>query len=102
MIADKSALFSELMNNSETIRSFGVERIGVFGSFVRDTANRNSDIDFIVEFRKGEKNYDNMYALHLYLQSLTQRNIEVVTKESLSPYIGPFILQETEYVSFRN
>ena len=89
---------------TQTHRSVQPRTIGLSRScsLIRDTANRNSDIDFIVEFRKGEKNYDNMYALHLYLQSLTQRNIEVVTKESLSPYIGPSILQETEYVSFRN
>jgi len=102
MITNKSTLFIALENNSKVIKSFGVERIGVFGTFVRNTADSNSDVDFIVEFKSGEKSYDNLFALYHYLEHLTQRKVEVITKESLSPYIGPHILQEVEYVSFRN
>lgn len=99
MVTTKQNLFEELQKNSVAIRSYGVQRLGVFGSFVRNQVKEGSDVDFLVEFEQGQKNYSNLYSLHTLLQSLTQRKIEVVTKEALSPYIGPHILKEVEYVS---
>lgn len=102
MTLNKQLLFNVLSAHSESIRSFGVERIGIFGSFARDTMTEKSDIDVLVEFFSGAKNFNNLFALHEFLQGLTNRKVEVVTKESLSPYIGPKILNEVEYVPFRN
>lgn len=102
MITNKKILFTTLQKNSETIKSFGVERIGVFGSFVRNEADENSDVDFLIEFRQGQKKYSNLFSLHTFLETLTQRKVEVLTRESLSPYIGPYILNEVEYVQIGN
>jgi predicted nucleotidyltransferase len=102
MISSKQILLSELGKNADTFRSLGVERLGIFGSFVRNTMNDQSDVDVLVEFLPGMKSFNNLYAVHSFLQDLTQRKVEIVTKESLSPYIGPRIIQEVEYVPFRN
>ncbi len=102
MITNKKILFTTLQKNSETIKSFGVERIGVFGSFVRNEADENSDVDFLIEFRQGQKKYSNLFSLHTFLETLTQRKVEVLTRESLSPCIGPYILNEVEYVQIGN
>lgn len=102
MLLNKQILFNELAEHADTIRSFGVERLGVFGSFVRNTMTEQSDVDVLVEFSRGTKNFNNIFALHEFLQDLTKRKVEVVTIESLSPYIGPNILNEVEYVPFRN
>ena len=37
--------------------------------------------------------------LNTLLEELMQRRVEIVTTEALSPYIGPHILREVEYVS---
>ena len=84
--------------NREKILSFGVDRLGLFGSFVRNEMNAESDVDFLVEFKKGKKSYDNLFDLHEILSGLTQRKVEVVTKKGLSKYFGHRILEETEYV----
>lgn len=102
MITSKNLLFAELQKNASTIRSYGVERLGVFGSFVRNEVSEKSDVDFLVEFTSGKKTYDNLFSLYTFLESLTERKVEVVTRESLSPYIGPYILKEVEYVSIGN
>lgn len=86
------------MKNKEVILSFGVERIGIFGSFVRNEMNKNSDVDFFVEFKEGCKNYDNFMDLAFFLRELTGREIELVTPDSLSPFIGPEIMKELDYV----
>jgi len=42
--------------------------------------------------------YDNFIQLSFFLEDLFRRRVELVTTESLSPYIGPHIMSEVEYV----
>lgn len=99
MVNSKSELLELLSVNRIQLKEFGITQLGIFGSFVRDEANAESDIDFIVDFRKGEKTLRNLVGLGDYLENLTGRKVELVTRASLSPYIGPKILSSTEYVS---
>ena len=95
----KNDVLRLLAQNGEAIRNLGVERLALFGSFVRDQASAESDVDFLVEFAPGRKTFDSFMGLAIFLEDLLQRRIELVTPESLSPYIGPHILQEAEYAS---
>ena len=88
-----------LRENRKRLQTLGVKKIGLFGSFVRGEQKSASDIDFIVEFETGKKTFDNFMNLSFFLEGLFQRKVELVTTESLSPYIGPYILKEVEYVS---
>ena len=97
-VKDKISLINRLMKNEEKILSFGVERIGIFGSFVRNEMRADSDVDFFVEFKEGYKNYDNFMDLAFFLKELTGREIELVTPNSLSPFLGPEIMKEVAYV----
>jgi len=99
MINSKSELIELLKANQSTINKFGVEQLGLFGSFVRDEANTKSDIDFVVDFRAGEKSLRNLVGLGDYLEAISGRKVELITRASLSPYIGPKILKSIEYVS---
>lgn len=95
----KRELIQKIIEGRLQIRSYGVKSLGVFGSFVRNEAKENSDIDFLIEFYPEQKNFDNFMELAFYLQNLLGRKIEIVTPQSLSKYIGPYILKEVEYVS---
>ncbi len=97
-VKNKEELIELLMKNQEKILSFGIERVGIFGSFVRNEMSSESDVDFYVEFKESFKSYDNFMDLAFYLKELTGREIELVTPNSLSPYIGPEILKEVKYV----
>jgi len=99
-VKDKKTLIAILVGHKNQIRSFGVKKIGLFGSFVRDQAKKESDVDFLVEFYPEEKNFDNFIELAFYLEDLLGRKVEIITPQSLSKYIGPFILKEVEYVPF--
>lgn len=81
------------------LASLGVKSIGLFGSFVREQASRESDVDLLVEFDSGKKTYDNFIDTCFLLEELLGRRVELVTKDSLSPYIKPYILKEVEYVT---
>ena len=98
-VANKTKLIQELYNNRNQIKSFGVKQLGLFGSFVSGKMQSSSDVDFIVEFEEGKKTYDNFMALSFYLEELLGRNVELLTPQSLSKYIGPHILKQVENVS---
>ncbi|MEO6167964.1 MAG: nucleotidyltransferase domain-containing protein [Chitinophagales bacterium] len=75
-----------------------MEPLGMFGSFVRNGQDEKSDVDFLVKFKRGKKSYRNRFDLHEALHKLTERKVEVVTKEGLSKFFGHHILAETAYV----
>lgn len=87
-----------LKQNLDAIRNFGVKQIGIFGSYIKNQQKDMSDIDILVEFEKGKKSFKAFIMLLYFLENLTNKNIDLVTKESLSPYIGPYILKEVVFI----
>ena len=81
------------------LRDLGIKRIGLFGSFVRGDQRPESDIDLLVEFESGRKTFDTFMELSFFLEDVLKHRVELVTVESLSPYIGPYILKEVEYAA---
>ena len=100
-IRTKQEVLGVLTKHHAQVKAFGVKRLGLFGSFVRDAPHDTSDVDLIVEFASGQKTFEHFMALSFLLEELLQRRVELVAPEALSPYIGPHILQEVEYVAFR-
>lgn len=49
-VQNKKELIERILANQAKILSYGVRRLGIFGSFVRDEAKETSDVDFFVEF----------------------------------------------------
>ena len=47
-------LLNKLNENKDKIKSFGVKKLWLFGSYVREEQDENSDIDFLVEFEMGK------------------------------------------------
>jgi predicted nucleotidyltransferase len=80
------------------IRALGVRRLALFGSVLRGEARPDSDVDILVEFFPGSKSFDHLLRLSDLLEERLNRKVEVVTTESLSPFIGPRILAEAEDV----
>ncbi|MDQ2891038.1 MAG: nucleotidyltransferase family protein [Gemmatimonadota bacterium] len=76
----------------------GVRRLALFGSVKRDEARVDSDIDVLVEFDPGMKSFDRVLALGDLLEHTLGRPIELVTLESLSPFLGPRILSGAQDV----
>lgn len=76
---------------------YGVKSIGVFGSFIRKDQISSSDIDFLVEFKEGEKNFDNYMGLKILLEDLFQLKIDLVIKENIKPALKQKILSSVVY-----
>lgn len=90
----------KLLSEYQTeLQRIGISQIGLFGSYVREKQHEMSDIDILVDFQEGAENFDNLMKLCDLLEDIFKgEKVEVVTKNGLSPYIGPKILNEVEYV----
>ena len=100
IVQPKDEVLSLLEEHQSEIERLGVKQLGLFGSFLHGNPHQESDVDFLVEFQPGKKTFDNFMQLSFFLEKVFRRRVELVTPESLSPYIGPHILKEVLYVSF--
>lgn len=80
------------------LRLLGVRRLALFGSVLRGAANAASDVDLLVDFMPGQKDYDRFLRLADVLEDRLGRRVELVTIESLSPIFGSKILAEAQDV----
>jgi predicted nucleotidyltransferase len=95
----KEFILSTLKSNEREISKYGIRAIGLFGSYVRDEQSENSDIDILVDFEPDKENFDNYMAVYDMIEKMFKnQRVEIVTKNGLSPYIGPKILNEVKYV----
>ncbi len=94
----KEKFYKVIENNKKYLEELGVISIGIFGSVVRGEDSEHSDYDILVEFDKEKKSFKIFITLCNFLEDSLDKNFELITKESLSPYIGPHILKEIEYV----
>src|ERR1700722_3856047 len=99
-LSDKNTILEKLANHQEQLEHFGVNKIGLFGSYLRNEATLNSDIDLLVDISQEKKTFRNFMSLNYFLEELLKRKVELVTLQSLSPYIGPHILKTIEYAPF--
>lgn len=80
------------------IRALGVKRLALFGSVLHGHSRPDSDIDLLVQFSPGAKTYDRFIRLCELLEDRLGQRVELVTTESLSPFIGPRILADAQDV----
>jgi uncharacterized protein len=72
-----------ISSNQHKIHQFGAKRLGLFGSYSRGDQREQSDLDFVVEFYKEQKNYKNFIHLCYYLEDLFGKKVDLLTLESL-------------------
>jgi predicted nucleotidyltransferase len=95
----KEKILITLKKNKANLSKFGVSSIGLFGSYFHGTQTRESDIDLLIDLVPEKENFDNYMAVYDILERLFKnKKIDLVTKNGLSKYIGPAILQNVTYV----
>jgi predicted nucleotidyltransferase len=76
---------------------YGVERLALFGSTVRDSDRPDSDIDVLVSF-DGPATSERYFGVQFFLEDLLGRPIDLVTDKALRPELRPFIEREAVHV----
>ncbi len=100
-ITSKSEVMNILANNLDEFSAFGVRKVGLFGSFVRNEQHDQSDIDILVDLTNHD--YWNYCDLLDFAEGLFPgRKVDVVTKGGLDCNSGVVILREVEYANQSN
>jgi predicted nucleotidyltransferase len=95
----RETILNLLKINKPKLSIFGIRKVGLFGSYSRDEQTNESDIDLLIEFEPEKENFDNLMSVYDFFEEIFKnQKIEIVTKNGLSPYIGPEILKEVQYV----
>jgi predicted nucleotidyltransferase len=89
----------ELLTQSKSVLAarFGVTRLALFGSTVRDAARAGSDIDILVAF-DGPATSERYFGVQFYLEDLFGAPVDLVTEKALRPELRPFIEKEAVHV----
>ncbi len=95
----KEKVIQTIQGQNLLMRRYGISKVGLFGSYVREQQREGSDIDILIDFEDGAETFDNFIAICTLFDNLFKgEKVDVVTLRGLSPYIGPYILKEIEYV----
>ena len=93
---NKQFILTFLKNNKSQLQDkYQVSKIGLFGSFARDEATYNSDIDILVDM---PSSFDNYFDLKYFLEDNFQREVDLGKEKQLRLLIKDQIQKEIIYV----
>jgi len=93
MVSGADSILDVLEENRDEIRSFGVESLELIGSYARDEASEDSDIDFLVVFGEDRGGYDDFTGLKDLLEDLLGRDVDLVKPKYVRPELASSILE---------
>ena len=76
---------------------YSVKKLGIFGSYARRRAKKDSDIDILVEFSK-TPDFFKFLDLEENLAKILGIKVDLVTPKALKPLIKNTILKKTIFV----
>ncbi|MBS4067412.1 MAG: nucleotidyltransferase domain-containing protein [Sulfurimonas sp.] len=74
--------------------TYALTKIGLFGSYAKDTANENSDIDIVVDM---PSDFDAFFDLKDFLEKELRKNIDLGLEKSMRPFIKNAIKNDILY-----
>ena len=77
----------------ELVKRFGVTRLALFGSTVRDEARPESDIDIVVAF-DGPATSEKYFGVQFYLEDELGAPVDLVTEKAIRQELRPYIERE--------
>lgn len=90
---------SVLSQEKKSLTSYGVSKIGIFGSFAFGDFSPKSDVDILINLNKRNKiTLLDLIGIENDLSSKLGRKVDLITKKGLNPYLKGNILKSTIYV----
>jgi uncharacterized protein len=86
-----------LVKNKGILKKYKVNKIGIFGSFATGKTKKRSDVDLLVEFDDMIDLFDFVH-LNEEIQQILKSKVDLVTPDTIKPYIKPKILKEVEWI----
>jgi len=88
----KEEIIRKIEKNRAAIRSLGVKKLILFGSYAAGKAKKNSDLDFLVEFEAGRGLFDDYIQLSQFLERLFKKKVDIVKRALIREELKESIL----------
>ncbi len=85
-------------HKAELRQAYGVQEIVLFGSYARQTALEDSDIDIAVELNDDKKTLTNFFGLKRYLEDQLGKRIDLGIKGTMKPIVSKAAQKDMIYV----
>ena len=76
---------------------YKVNRIGLFGSYIRGEQQIDSDIDILTHF-KDDADFFDLVGLGQFLEEKLHQKVDIVSEDALRPELKDKILKEAVYI----
>lgn len=87
-----------LKTHKEEMRKlYGIEQIGLFGSYAHQTEGEDSDIDIVVEFDPQKKNLRNFMGCKRYLEDNLGKPVDLGIESALKPIVRDSVKDDIIY-----
>ncbi|MGB6127644.1 MAG: nucleotidyltransferase domain-containing protein [Psychrilyobacter sp.] len=96
---NRTEIIQIIKTHEKTIKSFGIDKIGIFGSYAKEIQNENSDIDILVKFKKVSRISRSYFGLKFYLEDLLKKEVDLCREKDLRAELKEEILRSVIYVS---
>ena len=93
---DRKKIIEEIEKRRDKLKARGVKKIGLFGSYMKGSQKRGSDIDFLVEFNN--ETAGNYFGLWTYFENLFGRKVDLVISGDLRKELN-HVRKEAVYVT---
>ena len=102
---DSKTILMQLKDMNSSVEQDGIRLLGLFGSYSRNEATDDSDIDILIETTplflekyKGLKAFSKLEDLKINLQNRFHKNVDIVDKQGLLQKNNTYILDKAIYV----
>jgi len=80
-----------------TLKSQGVVKAAIFGSYAKGDTKKNSDIDLLIEYGERKSLLD-LVGLKLDLEDILGRKVDLLTYGCIHPLLKDIILKEQKII----
>lgn len=84
-------------HKQEIKQTYGVQQIGLFGSYAHQTAREDSDVDLVVEFEADKKTLRNFFSFKRYLEEGLGKSVDLGMESALKPVVREAIKNDIHY-----
>jgi len=97
---NRSEVIKKLALFKDELKQFSVKDLYLFGSYAREEADEQSDLDILVEFEPGAQiGLFEFARLRRRLCELLGREVDLVTRDAIRPEMKDQILREAVHAS---
>ncbi|RKZ46507.1 MAG: hypothetical protein DRR08_33260 [Candidatus Parabeggiatoa sp. nov. 2] len=99
---DKKQIIAYLKSKKEFLKTeYGITTIGIYGSYARDEANKNSDLDIFYERKNNfelKSGLDFLHISNVISEDLCVKHVDFVRLETMNPIIKYYAQKDFIYV----